>query len=457
MKKAKKTEWKHFGTDGVRGIVGETFTTDYISKIAHATVAGFRKRSLNATLSPKKVVIGWDTRRSCDFIVDIFAGVLAGHGVEVIKVGVVPTAGLSFLTGKLSCDIGVMVSASHNDFRHNGIKLFSPTGEKMDDETTGEIDSFISAKYIDNSASVANSVGRIMTDTKAINLWQKYLIRKFKRAGKNNSQTAEVPRQKIAVDCAFGSGAECAEAVLKSLGYDTVFFNTEADGLNINKNCGATVPAYLSSVIKEHEKRGNGFTVGFAFDGDADRCVAFDENGDVINGDILIAELAKFRSVKDVVATIMFNLGVEQGLKEAGISLIRTPVGDRYIYKVINDYNLLLGGETSGHIIFNDIWRSGDGLLTALVVLQALFKKGIKASELGSGFQVYPHTSKNIPVTREQKKKVEEIITTKDGYKTIVRPSGTEDLVRITVEGPDLRECENKLQIEVYELQKQIN
>ena len=412
---------KHFGTDGIRGIVGQDFTPNYIFDIASA---------VTFVCQPKRVVIGWDTRASCDFIVNVFAGVLAGLGVKVLKVGIVPTAALSFLTNKLSADIGVMVTASHNDYTYNGIKLFASSGEKMNDQTTQKINKLIGMRC-DCKRITADKVGKITDNNRAIKYWHRFLIKQF-------SINKEF---RIAIDCAYGSGFGCAQDVMKGLGVNATLFNTEHNGININHDCGATKPAYL-----RYKMLNGNYDVGFAFDGDADRCVVFDEHGNAIHGDVLIYILAKHLKADKIATTILFNLGVQKELEKQGIQIIKTDVGDRHIYAAIKQYELKLGGETSGHIIMPDRWCSGDGLMVALVVLSIMKQSGKKLSELVHGIKLYPQINRNIPATQVQKQKIKPYIKMRQcgcaTYKIIVRPSGTENLIRITVEGNNLAECE---------------
>jgi len=424
---------KYFGTDGIRGIVGQDFDAELAIRIAHATATYIKRR-------PAKVVIGWDTRASCDFIVHIFAGILSYYGIDVVKVGVVPTAALSFLTNKLKADLGVMVSASHCSAKYNGVKFFTPRGEKLSDDENYEFDKLI----VKNTRAEGEYVGTITENLKAIKIWQRYLVRKFK-------PLLDL-KLKIAVDGAFGSGAKCAREVFETLGIHADFLNDKSTGFNINDGCGATKPSYMSAVMSNGD-----FDLGFAFDGDADRCIVFDEKGNHIHGDIIIFLLAKYfkdqgkLAKNKTVATILFNLGVEKALNAQGIKLVRTNVGDAPVYHALKKEGLTLGGETCGHIIFPHIWRGGDGLVLALMVLAVLNGKG-KFSELSNEVSVYPQININTEANPAQKRK---LFTDKDfntfvkssqskykDFRIIVRPSGTESIVRVTVEGAEKNKCE---------------
>ena len=431
----------HFGTDGIRGTVGEKITADYVLNIAHATAIACQ---------PKRVVIGWDTRKSGDYIVSVFAGVLASHGIDVIKVGIIPTTGLSFLTSKLSADLGVMITASHNDFTCNGIKIFSAAGEKIDNQTTAKIDRIISKRK--NFAPIpADKVGVITENPDAIKYWQRFLVARFKAL---RSVSKGV---RIAVDCAYGSGGQCAGNVLNSLGFDVTLFNTEYNGININHECGATKPRHLRGIMQNGD-----FDIGFSFDGDADRCVVVDKNGETIHGDVLIYLLAKYLNAGKIAVTVLFNLGVKQELNKIGIKVIQTDVGDKYIYKAIKQHRLALGGETSGHIIISNIWCSGDGLLTALMTLAVMQQSGKTLGELAKNIETYPQVSNNIPVTSTQKKKIKAYVKTwrsdvgRESYKIIVRPSGTESIIRVTVEGPSRTQCEQLISQITLEIHKKL-
>jgi len=439
---------KYFGTDGIRGIIGQDFTPELVTRIANATAAYIEKR-------PARVIIGWDTRASCDFIVHIFSGVLSGYGIDVINVGVVPSAALSFLTNKLGVDLGIMVSASHCSWEYNGLKYFMPTGEKLCKTETYKFDKLIVGRAKPQEPS--KTLGTITHDQKAIKLWQTFLVKKFK--------TLQNSKLKVAIDCAFGSGTECAQEVLKTLGINATFFNSKPTGLNINDGCGATKPSYMRTAMQNGK-----FDIGFAFDGDADRCIVFDADGNHIHGDIVIYLLAKH--LKDrgqlaknkVVGTILFNLGVEKQLFELGIKFIRTDVGDAYVYHAMKVGNLSMGGETSGHINFADIWCTGDGLVVALMVLAVIVsgakrnaesvktRSGLSLTELANKVTLYPQVNINAQATPDQKRKLfadegfNKFIKTTQAknkdFRIIVRPSGTENIVRVTVEGADKTACE---------------
>jgi len=429
-------KYKFFGTDGIRGIIGQDFDTELVTRIANATATFIKKR-------PAKVIIGWDTRASCDFIVDILAGTLAYYGIDVVKVGVVPTAALSFLTCKLKANLGIMVSASHCSIKYNGVKFFTDIGEKPSNVQTSEFDKLVVQKAKPTAAG--KNVGTSTQDLKAIKLWQKFLVGKFRSTIKTDI--------KVAVDCAKGSGTQCAKEVLGALGVNATFFNDTSTGFDINEGCGATKPTFMNNAM-----RGKGFDIGFAFDGDADRCIVFDGQGNHIHGDIIIYLLSKYlksrgKLAKNKIAgTVLFNLGIEKELNNQGIKLIRTDVGDAYVYHAMKVGNLSMGGETSGHINFANVWCTGDGLVVALMVLSMLGENGKGLSELASEAKLFPQININTEATPQQKKQlfkdadflnhVKQQKKKHTDFRIIVRPSGTENIVRVTVEGSEVKACE---------------
>jgi phosphoglucosamine mutase len=430
---------KHFGTDGIRGIVGKDFNPELVTRIANATAVFVEKR-------PANILIGWDTRASCDFVVEIFAGILSGYGINVVKIGVVPTCALLFLTNKQNADLGIMVSASHNDSRYNGIKFASPSGEKLTDAQVVELDKLVARNAKPKTHVTAKDLGKIMEDSKAIKLWQKYLAKKF-------PSFPGAKKIKVALDGAHGSGADCATEVLRSFGFPVTTFNNKPDGFNINEGCGATYAAFLNNAMKQ-----GGFNIGFALDGDADRCVFFDEHGSTIHGDMIIYLLAKYfkdrgeLSKNKVVGTILTNLGIEKALNNQGIKLLRTDVGDVNVCRATKKEGLVMGGEPNGHMIFPKIWNTDDGLVLALMVLSMLEASGKSMSELCADVEVYPQISINVDATPEQKKQLfantdfKTFVKTAQAkhkdFRVIVRPSGTENIVRVTVEGAKKPDCE---------------
>lgn len=449
---------QYFGTDGIRGLIGNGFDPELITRIANATGLHIITKCNDKPMQtrPPKVVIGWDTRASCDFIVHIFAGILSYNGIDVIKVGIVPTAALSFLTNKMDADAGIMVSASHCLSKYNGVKVFTPDGEKMSDAQNYEFDQLIVKQLKPQQAS--NRTGTITEDLKAIKLWQNFLVKRF--------ASLKGSKVKVVLDCAHGSGAECAREVMRMLGINFTLFNDKTNGYDINDGCGATKPNFLNAAMKSGD-----YDIGFAFDGDADRCIVFDEKGNHIHGDVVIYLLAKYFKDRGelgknkIAGTILTNLGVEKSLNGIGIEMVRTDVGDASVYYALKKEGLTMGGETCGHVIVPKIWVAGDGLVYALVALSALVTSDKKLSDRIGGVQVYPSASINADATPVQKKQlfanadfkkyVKECQKIYAENRIIVRPSGTEHIVRVTVEGADTKSCE-KIAAEIVVKIKQV-
>jgi phosphoglucosamine mutase len=439
---------KYFGTDGIRGIIGQDFDSELAVRIANATAVYINSTGTaecsSVGTSKGKVVIGWDTRATCGFIVDIFTGILSSYGINVVKIGVVPTAALSFLANRLNADLGIMVSASHCSAKYNGVKFFTPLGEKLDQDETLVFDKLIVQKS--KPPHTPNVPGTITQDFDSIKLWQDFLVKKFK--------TLVKPGTKVAIDAAFGSGAECASFVMRELGLDVIVLNDKSTGFNINGGCGATMPSYMNGVMSNGD-----FDIGFAFDGDADRCLVFDEKGIQIHGDIVIYLLAKYYkdagllTRNEIVGTVLFNLGVEKSLNDIGITLTRTDVGDAYVYHALKTRELALGGETSGHVSFMDIWCTGDGLVLALMMLALKSSHNKKTSDIVTTVKLYPQVNINTPATPDQKKQlfesqdfktfVKDYQKNHTDFRIIVRPSGTENIVRVTVEGESQKKCDD--------------
>ena len=416
----------YFGTDGIRGVVGASFNIDLVVKTAKAVV-----RYLAEQGGGKRVVVGWDTRESCDFIVGALSGVLAAGGAAVLKLGVVPSGALGFLTRELCADLGIMITASHNPAEWNGIKLFSRMGGKLDDTEIEKIEFFMDGIAGGQVRSTACArVGRIKNKFAAVKLWEKHLTDTF---------GGGVANKRIAFDCANGSGFKTARNVMRALGFNAAFFNKALGGNRVNLRCGANHGEFLGGVMKNR----GGFDVGFAFDGDADRCVIFDENGRVVHGDAVLFLLARAAGAKTLVSTVMFNSGVERSLEKHGIKLVRTAVGDRFVMRELLKHTCAVGGEASGHVLFPHLAPVGDGLLTALMVLKLLCESGKTMSELCAGVEVWPSRMKNIAVTAGQKAafKTDKVFY-KDGCRVLIRASGTENIVRVFVEGASEEICE---------------
>ena len=422
-----------FGTDGVRGIANSNLSCELAMKLGRAAAMVL---TTNARRRPL-FVIGMDTRISSEMLSSALTAGLCSVGADVIILGVVPTPAVAYLIGKYKADAGVMISASHNSAEYNGIKMFSGDGYKLPDVLEEEIESIV----IDNSREFkpveGADVGKVTYAENAV----KYYIEHLKNTVPNSLEGI-----KIAVDCANGSASVTAKSLLEQLGAEATILYSEPDGININENCGSTHLENLTKYVVE-----NKMDIWIAFDGDADRCLCVDENGEVIDGDQIIAMCAldmkeRGKLAKNTaIGTILTNLGFVKFCEANDINFIATKVGDRYVLEemLLEEYNF--GGEQSGHIIFRDYATTGDGELTAIQVLSLMKRTGEKLSELAKVMNKYPQVSINVIVSQEGKvqfytnPKVKEAIDEakeklKDLGRIIVRPSGTEPKIRVMVE-----------------------
>ena len=422
-----------FGTDGVRGIVGKELTKELAYKLG---IAGARVLTTNENSKPR-ILIGCDTRESCDMLCNALVCGIQEEGAEAIILGVIPTPAVAFLTRLYNADSGVMISASHNPYEFNGIKFFNRNGYKLQDEIEDKIEEVVrSLRYKDRENDLI-----LKTDVKAAKDYINYLesVPNVKFDGIN-----------IVLDCANGASSKLAPEIFKNLGANVVVINNTPDGKNINKDCGST---HIESLKQEVSKRG--YDIGFAFDGDADRVLAVDENGDLIDGDKILAVIGNYMKEqrtleKDtIVVTIMSNLGFDVMAKKNGINVKKTKVGDRYVLEEMLKSGYVIGGEQSGHVILLKYNTTGDGMLTAIKFLEVLKASNKKASTLASIMDVYPQVLKNAKVKNENKNKYleDEVIRNicneleqefnKEG-RVVIRPSGTEPLVRVMIEGKDV-------------------
>lgn len=432
---------KLFGTDGVRGVANTELTNELAYKLgrfgAHVLSKGNRKA---------KFIIGKDTRVSGDMLESALISGILSAGCDVIKAGVVPTPTISYLVKHLGLDAGVVISASHNPVEYNGIKFFNGDGFKLTDAIEAEIEDYIlNDKDLDNNPS-GIEIGRKTEMYKGIELYTDYVL---------STIDNDLAGLKVAVDCANGAAYEAAYLGLKELGADIDIINNTPDGYNINKNCGST----HIDVIAEHT-RNIGAHVGIAFDGDADRLLAVDENGKLVDGDKIMAICGAYLNKKEklskntIVTTVMSNIGFDIACKENGLANVKTKVGDRYVLEEMLKGGYDLGGEQSGHIIFLDHNTTGDGLLTAVQLLSVLKSSGMKMSELASIMDTFPQVLKNAKVNNKNKHNYmsDEVIKNKiadleskfhgEG-RVLIRPSGTEPLVRVMIEGKDQSELEH--------------
>lgn len=427
-----------FGTDGVRGVANSELTPELAFNLGKAGAYVLGK---NAEKKPV-FLIGMDTRISGDMLENaISAGILAVGG-DVIKAGVLPTPAIAHLVKHYGADAGVVISASHNPYEYNGIKFFNGKGFKLDDSIEEEIEDIILRQIDVNGHITHDRIGKCReADDNALDVYVKFL---------EGTADFSLKGRKIVLDCANGAAYQAAKMVYDRLGANAVTIGVSPNGTNINDSCGSTHPELLQeAVIRE------GAFIGLAFDGDADRLIAVDEKGRVIDGDKLICICAKMlkdegRLVNNLVTgTVMSNIGFHKYLKDIGCETRATDVGDRYVLEDMLKTGGVIGGEQSGHIIFLDKTTTGDGILSSIQLVRAVLKSGKNASELSDEIKIYPQVLVNAKVSNENKKKYmedEEVakafeeVSAKlgDAGRLLVRPSGTEPLVRVMIEGEDI-------------------
>ena len=420
---------KYFGTDGIRGIAGESLTADLSFKVGKAL-----GKLLTEEKEHPKVVIGRDTRISCDMIEHALTAGLTSTGVNVMTVGTIPTPAIAYLTKTIETDSGIMISASHNPYQDNGIKIFGPDGFKLTDEQELEIESLI-----DNSEQIKNAsfekIGKLYGGSE---LSQKY-VQHIKQ-----SISGDLSNIKIALDCANGATTGVAPYIFGDLEADIETIGCQPNGININDNVGSTKIDTISAFVKE-----NNVDVGFAFDGDGDRVLAVDANGNIVDGDKIMFILAKHLKeqgeLKDnmVVSTVMSNIGFYKAIEENGLQSVKTAVGDRYVVEEMRNNNYSLGGEQSGHIILMNYATTGDGILTAVKLANIIKSTGKSLEELASEVSIYPQKLVNIKVIDKKAamedseilaecEKVEKEL--EGNGRILLRASGTENLIRVMVE-----------------------
>ena len=425
---------KYFGTDGIRGTVnGDKMTAEMALRLGMAAGQYFRRGQHR-----HRVVIGKDTRLSGYMIEPALVAGFTAMGMDVFLFGPIPTPGVAFLTRSLRADIGVMISASHNEFQDNGIKLFGPDGYKLSDEIEFEIESLMDTPS--QAALVpATDLGR----AKRIDDSQARYIEFAKRTFPRDMNLEGI---KLVIDCANGAAYKVAPTALWELGAEVVSIGVSPDGTNINKDCGSTRPALLSERVRAEKA-----DIGIALDGDADRLIVCDEKGTIIDGDQIMGlvtddwQKRNLLSAPGIVATIMSNLGLERHLQGNGLSLARTKVGDRYVVEHMRRHGFNLGGEQSGHMVLSDYSTTGDGLIAGLQVLAAMKYSGRPASDLTQVFEPVPQILENVrfttgaPLDNEDVKKAIAAAEIKLGNqgRLVIRPSGTEPLIRVMGEGDD--------------------
>ncbi len=425
---------RYFGTDGIRGRANTSpMTPEIAMKVGMAAGVAFQRGNHR-----HRVVIGKDTRLSGYMIENALVAGFTAAGMDVFLLGPVPTPGVAMLTRSLRADIGVMISASHNPFEDNGIKLFGPDGYKLSDAIEARIEQHLQEDLNAQMAPPAE-IGRA-------NRVDGDLYRYIEFAKRTFPRHMDLSQLRVVVDCANGAAYKAAPSALWELGAEVIAINDTPDGLNINRDCGSTNPNGLRAKVREVRA-----DLGVAMDGDADRVLIVDEKGQVIDGDQLMAMIAEDWKTNDrlrgdgIVATVMSNLGLERFLSTQGLALARTKVGDRYVVEHMRAHGYNVGGEQSGHIVLSDYATTGDGLVSALQVMACIVGLGVPASEACAKFEPVPQILKNVRFGGGKPLEDERVISAVDSARQslgnsgrlVIRPSGTEPLIRVMAEGDD--------------------
>ena len=438
---------KYFGTDGFRGEANVTLTSDHAYRLGRILGGYCRRRDLSrpdGEIPPHRprIVVGKDTRRSSYMLEYALAAGLAASGADAYMLHVTTTPCVAFVTAREDFDCGVMISASHNPFTDNGIKLVNRLGEKIDDDVIAVLEAYLDGEELPPPATGAE-IGRIVDHAAGRNRYVGHLIALAAHSYKG---------YRVGLDCANGSAWMIGRAVFEALGAKTVVMGDAPDGLNINVNCGSTHIEGLRRLVLDHR-----LDVGFAFDGDADRLIAVDEKGNEVSGDHVLYLLGKAMKEQGsltgntVVTTVMSNMGLYAALADAGIDSVQTTVGDRFIYESMVENGFVIGGEQSGHIILRKYATTGDGLLTAIMVMERMVESKLPLSKLAEPVTLYPQVTRNIPVTDKDAVLNHPAVAAKladcntrlgNGGRMLLRKSGTEPVVRVMVEAADGETCE---------------
>ncbi len=430
---------QYFGTDGIRRIANTELSPALVYKVAKAGAYVLSKH----TDHRPTILIGRDTRISGTLIESAMVAGFLSYGANVKLLGVIPTPAVAYLTRKLNADASVVISASHNTYEFNGIKYFSNKGMKISDSLEEEIEEVMDSGKLDDLTAVNDKIGVSEYALDLIDEYVYFFRKQFDDVIENNKKDDFI----VGIDTANGATSYVAEKIFKSLGINYKIINNNPDGININENCGSTHLEGLKKFVVE-----NKLSLGVAYDGDGDRCLAVDENGNEIDGDKLMAIIAsnlkeKGNLKKDtIVATVMSNLGLNKYAKENGLNLVQTKVGDRYVLEEMLKEGYNIGGEQSGHIILLDYNPTGDGILTSLMLIKTILETNKKASELGNIVKIYPQILINAKVNSEKKYDYEKNEEIKEAIeklekefagngRVLIRPSGTEPLVRVMIEG----------------------
>ena len=444
---------KLFGTDGVRGEAGVFLTAEMATKVAMAAGIYFKKHS-----KTNRILVGKDTRRSGYMVESAIVTGLSAIGYDVIQIGPMPTPAIAYITENMRCDAGIMISASHNPFEDNGIKFFDAHGDKLSVDVEKEIENiYFNEDLISKSQVNGRNIGKAKRIDDVIGRYIVHLKNSFDVAMNLNGI-------RIVLDTANGAGYKVGPTVFEELGAEVIVLHDKPDGFNINEDCGALHTKDLSNSVRTYRA-----DLGIALDGDADRLVVVDENGDEVDGDQLLGALGVYMSEKGllkgnaIVSTVMSNKGLEDYVAENGLKLLRSNVGDKYVLELMKQDGINFGGEQSGHIIFSDFAKTGDGLVSALQVLALLIDKNLKASQALRPFPLYPQKLVNIKVKSKKPlqeidgldKKLEQLDTL--GIRHLVRYSGTENKLRVLLEAKDATLMNEKMQDMVTFFEKALN
>ena len=427
---------KYFGTDGFRGEANRKLTVEHAFKVGRF-LGWYYGQEYKA-----RIVIGKDTRRSSYMFEYALAAGLTASGADAYLLHVTTTPSVSFVVRTEDFDCGIMISASHNPYYDNGIKVINGRGEKLEEETIEKIESYLDGEMGEIPFAKRDAIGRTVDYAAGRNRYIGYLISLATRSFKN---------MRVGLDCANGSASAIAKNVFDALGAETHVINNTPDGLNINTNCGSTHIEGLQKYVLE-----NHLDVGFAYDGDADRCLAVDSEGKLVDGDKILYVCGKYMKEQDtlvnntVVTTVMSNFGLYKAFEREGISYEKTAVGDKYVYENMSQNGHCLGGEQSGHIIFSKHATTGDGILTSLKLMEVILEKKETLAKLADEVQIYPQVLKNVRVKDKEAAQADRDVQAEvqkvsdalgDTGRILVRPSGTEPLIRVMVEAPTDEIC----------------
>ena len=441
---------KYFGTDGIRRIANTELTPELVYKVAKAGAYVLSKH----TDKKPTILIGRDTRISGNLIESAMIAGFLSYGANVKILGVIPTPAVAYLTRKLNADASVVISASHNTFEFNGVKYFSNKGTKIPDNIEEEIEEVIDSGKLDELTAIGREIG---VAEYSMDMIEEY-VEFFRKNFDNNIKKINKQNFIVGIDTANGATSVVAEKVFKTLGINYRIINNKPDGININDNCGSTHLESLKKYVID-----NKLSLGIAYDGDGDRCLAVDENGNEIDGDMIMAIISNYLKNKNklsknaLVSTVMSNLGLKKYAEQNGIELKQTKVGDRYVLEEMLKEGYNLGGEQSGHVILLDYNPTGDGILTSLMLIQAILEENKTASEISKIIKLYPQVLINAKVNSEKKydydknqeikeeiKKLEEEFA--GNGRVLIRASGTEPLVRVMIEGENYEFIRKKAQ-----------